>query len=114
MYKRQDLLTLADGDVDGILVEDGVLWHWGSAGFGYETNASSWAWRVSSGEIVNDVSIDGAYGFAAYDNGLVYGNTSDDEETKHLLEDKEMGCSFIHIEPMDCRTRRRCSEPMVW
>ena len=23
----------------------------------------------------NDVSIDGAYGFAAYDNGLVYGNT---------------------------------------
>ena len=85
-----DLLTLADGDVDGILVEDGVLWHWGSAGFGFETNASSWAWRVSSGEIVNDVSIDGAYGFAAYDNGLVYGNTSDDEETKHLLEDKEM------------------------
>ena len=66
------------------------MWHWGSAGFGFETNASSWAWRVSSGEIVNDVSIDGGYGFAAYGNGLVYGNISDDEETKHLLDNKEV------------------------
>ena len=24
-----NLLTLADGDVDGILVDDGALWHWG-------------------------------------------------------------------------------------
>ena len=85
-----DLLTLADGDIDGVLVEEGVLWHWGSAGIGFETNDSSWAWRVPSGEIVNDVSIDGVYGFAAYGDGLIYGNTSDEEETIQLLEDKNI------------------------
>ena len=85
-----DLLTLADGDIDGVLVEEGVLWHWGSAGIGFETNDSSWAWRVPSGEIVNDVSIDGVYGFAAYGDGLIYGNTSDEEETIQLLGDKDI------------------------
>ncbi|MEC7113271.1 MAG: ABC transporter permease, partial [Candidatus Thermoplasmatota archaeon] len=44
-----NLLTLADGDVDGIIVDDGALWHWGAAGLGYETNETSWVWRVQSG-----------------------------------------------------------------
>ena len=85
-----NLLTLADGDVDGILVDDGALWHWGAAGLGFETNETSWIWRVPSGGILNDVSIDGGLGFAAHDEGLVLGNVSDDEETSFIIEDKQM------------------------
>ena len=85
-----NLLTLADGDVDGILLDDGALWHWGAAGLGFETNESSWVWRVPSGKILNDVSIDGGLGFAAYDEGIVLGNVSDDEETTLVVEDKQM------------------------
>ena len=62
----------------------------GSAGFGFETNNTSWVWRVPSGDIINDVSIDQGFGFAAYGDGLVVGNASDDEETTFVLEDKEM------------------------
>ena len=85
-----NLLTLADGDVDGIIVDDGALWHWGAAGLGYETNETSWIWRVQSGGILNDVSIDGGLGFAAHDAGLVLGNVSDDEETSLIIEDRQM------------------------
>ena len=85
-----NLLTLADGDVDGILVDDGSLWHWGAAGFGFETNESSWIWRVPSGGILNDVSIDDGFGFAAHDEGLILGNVSDDQETSFIIEDKKM------------------------
>ena len=66
------------------------MWHWGAAGFGFETNESSWIWRVPSGGILNDVSIDGGFGFAAHDGGLILGNVSDDEETSFIIEDKEM------------------------
>ncbi len=86
----ENLLTLADGDLDGVLVEDGTLWHWGPAGYGFETNNTSWVWRVPNGDIINDVSIDRGFGFAAYGEGLVVGNASDDEETTIVLEDKEM------------------------
>ena len=86
----ENLLTLADGDLDGVLVEDETLWHWGPAGFGFETNNTSWVWRVPSSDIINDVSIDQGFGFAAYGDGLVVGNASDDEETTFVLEDKEM------------------------
>ena len=85
-----NLLTLADGDVDGILVESDALWHWGAAGLGFETDETSWIWRVPSGGILNDVSVDDGLGFAAHDSGLVLGNVSDDEETLLIIEDKEM------------------------
>jgi len=85
-----NLLTLADGDVDGILVDENALWHWGAAGLGFETNETSWIWRVPSGGILNDVSIDGGLGFAAHDGGLILGNVSDDEESSSIIEDKEM------------------------
>ena len=85
-----NLLTLADGDVDGILVEDGALWNWGAAGVGFETNETSWIWRAPSGGILNDVSIDNGLGFAAHDAGLVLGNVSDDEETSLIIENKQM------------------------
>lgn len=85
-----NLLTLADGDLNDVLIEDGTLWHWGPAGFGFETNKTSWVWRVPSSKIINDVSIDGKFGFAAYDGGIAVGNTSDDDETMFLLEDKDI------------------------
>ncbi len=85
-----NLLTLADGDVDGILVDEDALWHWGAAGLGFETNETSWIWRVPSGGILNAVSIDAGLGFAAHDGGLVLGNISDDEETSFIIEDKQM------------------------
>jgi putative ABC transport system permease protein len=82
-----NLLTLADGDLNGIVVEDDTLWHWGPAGFGFETNNTSWIWRVPDGEIINDVSIDGGFGFAAFGEGLVVGNASDEDTTEYVLED---------------------------
>ena len=88
--ESSNLLTLADGDVDGILVESEALWHWGAGGFGFETNQSSWIWRVPSGEILNDVSIHGGLGFGAYGGGIVLANLSDDEETSFVLEDKNV------------------------
>ena len=85
-----NLLTLADGDLNGVMHERGTLWHWGPAGFGYESNNTSWVWRVPSGEIINDVTIDGGLGFAAFDDGLVLGNASDDDATDYIIEEKEM------------------------
>ena len=85
-----NLLTLADGDLNGVMHEDGTLWHWGPAGFGYESNNTSWVWRVPSGEIINDVTIDGGLGFAAFDDGLVLGNASDDDATDYIIEEREM------------------------
>ena len=85
-----NLLTLADGDLNGVMHERGTLWHWGPAGFGYESNNTSWVWRVSSGEIINDVTIDGGLGFAAFDDGLVLGNASDDDATDYIIEEREM------------------------
>ena len=85
-----NLLTLADGDLNGVMHEDGTLWHWGPAGFGYESNNTSWVWRVPGGEIINDVSIDGGLGFAAFDDGLVLGNASDDDATDYIIEEREM------------------------
>ena len=85
-----NLLTLADAELDGVVKEEDTLWHWGAAGIGFETNETSWVWRVPQGEIVNDVSIDGAYGFAAFGQGLVVGNTSDEDETRRLLKDKNI------------------------
>ncbi|MBI98627.1 MAG: hypothetical protein CMB71_00405 [Euryarchaeota archaeon] len=83
--QNSNLLTLADGDIDGLLVENETLWHWGPAGIGFETNITSWVWRVPSGDIVNDVSVDGGYGFAAYDDGLIAGNVST-EDTQIILD----------------------------
>lgn len=85
-----NLLTLADGDLNGVMHERGTLWHWGPAGFGYESNNTSWVWRVPSGEIINDVTIDGGLGFAAFDDGLVLGNASDDDATDYIIEEREM------------------------
>lgn len=84
-----NLLTLADGDLSGLAMDNDSLWHWGPAGFGFETNNTSWVWRVPSGEIINDVSIHGGYGFAAFGEGLVVGNDSSDA-TEYLLEDKDI------------------------
>ena len=42
-----NLLTLADGDLNGVMHERGTLWHWGPAGFGYESNNTSWETAVS-------------------------------------------------------------------
>lgn len=84
--QTSNLLTLADGDIHGLHVEHGTLWHWGPAGLGFETNETSWVWRVPSGNIVNDVSVDGEYGFAAYEGGLIVGNVSSDD-TKEVLEE---------------------------
>ncbi len=85
-----NLLTLADGDLNGVMHEPGTLWHWGPAGFGYESNNTSWVWRVPSGDIINDVSIDGGLGFAAFGDGLVLGNASDDDATDYIIEEREM------------------------
>ncbi|MCH2645284.1 MAG: FtsX-like permease family protein, partial [Candidatus Poseidoniaceae archaeon] len=85
-----NLLTLADGDLNGVMHEDGTLWHWGPAGFGYESKYTSWVWRVPSGEIINDVTIDGGLGFAAFDDGLVLGKVSDDDATDYIIEEREM------------------------
>ena len=84
--QTSNLLTLADGDIDGLLVENETLWHWGPAGIGFETNETSWVWRVPSGDIVNDVSVDGGYGFAAYAEGLIVGSIFT-EETKDVLDE---------------------------
>ena len=84
--QTSNLLTLADGDVDGVFVENETLWHWGPAGIGFETNETSWVWRVPSGDILNDVSVDGGYGFAAYGDGLIVGNVST-EDTQEVLDD---------------------------
>ena len=84
--QTSNLLTLADGDVDGVFVVNETLWHWGPAGIGFETNDTSWVWRVPSGDIVNDVSVDGGYGFAAYGEGLIVGNVST-EDTQEVLDD---------------------------
>ena len=84
--QTSNLLTLADGDIDGLLVEDETLWHWGPAGIGFEINDTSWVWRVPGGDIVNDVSVDNGYGFAAYGEGLVVGNVST-EDTYEVLDD---------------------------
>ena len=83
--QTSNLLTLADGDIDGLLIENGILWHWGPAGIGFEINDTSWVWRVPSGDIVNDVSVDGGYGFAAYGDGLIAGNVST-EDTQEILD----------------------------
>lgn len=86
-----ELLTLADGDVNHIHPEQHAVWHWGSGGIGYERNDSnSWVWRVPSGSIISDVSIDNEYGFAAYDKGLILGNSSDEDSTIRLLKDKDI------------------------
>ncbi len=85
-----NLLTLADGDLNGVVFEDEALWHWGPAGFGFETNNTSWAWRVPDGEIIKDVSIDGQFGFAAFGQGLVVGNTSDEDVTQYVLKDRDI------------------------
>ena len=85
--QTSNLLTLADGDIDDLRIENGTLWHWGPAGLGFETNDTSWVWRVPSGDIVNDVSVDDGYGFAAYGEGLIVGNVST-EDTKEVLEEK--------------------------
>ena len=86
-----ELLTLADGDVNGVVSEEDTIWHWGSGGFGYERNdGESWVWRVPSGSIITDVSIDNGYGFASYDAGLILGNSSDEDTTVRLLKDKEI------------------------
>lgn len=86
-----ELLTLADGDVNHIHPEQHAVWHWGSGGIGYERNDSnSWVWRVPSGSIIADVSIDNEYGFAAYDKGLILGNSSDEDSTIRLLKDKDI------------------------
>ena len=85
-----NLLTLADGDLEGVQVEDETLWHWGPSGFGFETDNTSWVWRVPSGDMINDVSIHQGFGFAAYGEGLVVGNSTDGEETTFVIEDKEM------------------------
>ena len=86
-----ELLTLADGDVNHILSEQDAIWHWGPGGFGYEHNDSEpWIWRVPSGSIITDVSIDHQYGFASYDKGLILGNSSDEDSTIRLLKDKEI------------------------
>lgn len=86
-----ELLTLADGDVNHILSEQDAIWHWGPGGFGYERNDSEpWIWRVPSGSIITDVSIDHQYGFASYDRGLILGNSSDEDSTIRLLKDKEI------------------------
>jgi putative ABC transport system permease protein len=85
--QTSNLLTLADGDIDDLRIENGTLWHWGPAGIGFETNDTSWVWRVPSGDIVNDVSVNDGYGFAAYDEGLIVGNVST-EDTKEVLEEQ--------------------------
>ena len=82
-----NLLTLADGDLNGVAFEQDSLWHWGPAGLGFERNNSSWVWRVPSGDIVNDVSVNGNYGFAAFGDGLVVGNSSDEEVTDYVIEE---------------------------
>lgn len=88
---ESELLTLADGDVSRILSEQDAIWHWGPGGFGYERNDSkSWIWRVPSGSIITDVSIDNQYGIASYHKGLIVGNSSDDDETIRLLKDKDI------------------------
>ena len=84
-----NLLTLADGDVDGILVDDGALWHWGAAGFGFETNESSWIWRVRVGNSQRCLHR-WWLRVRSHDGGLILGNVSDDEETSFIIEDKEM------------------------
>ena len=83
--QTSNLLTLADDDVDGLLIENETLWHWGPAGIGFEINDTSWVWRVPSGDIVNDVSVNGGYGFAAYGDGLIVGNIST-EDTQVVLD----------------------------
>ena len=85
--QTSNLLTLADGDLDDLRIENGTLWHWGPAGIGFETNDTSWVWRVPSGDIVNDVSVNDGYGFAAYGEGLIVGNVST-EDTKQVLEEE--------------------------
>ena len=85
--QTSNLLTLADGDIDDLRIENGTLWHWGPAGIGFETNDTSWVWRVPSGDIVNDVSVNDGYGFAAYGEGLIVGNVST-EDTKQVLEEE--------------------------
>ena len=85
--QTSNLLTLADGDIDDLRIENGTLWHWGPAGIGFETNDTSWVWRVPSGDIVNDVSVNDGYGFAAYGEGLIVGNVST-EDTKEVLEEQ--------------------------
>lgn len=86
-----ELLTLADGDVNHIHPEQHAVWHWGSGGIGYERkDSNSWVWRVPSGSIIADVSIDNEYGFAAYDKGLILGNSSDEDSTIRLLKDKDI------------------------
>ena len=85
--QTSNLLTLADGDLDDLRIENGTLWHWGPAGIGFETNDTSWVWRVPSGDIVNDVSVNDGYGFAAYGEGLIVGNVST-EDTKEVLEEE--------------------------
>lgn len=85
-----NLLTLADGDVDGLALESEVLWHWGPGGFGFETNETSWVWRVPNGDIINHVSVHDGFGFAAYTDGLVLGNSSDDGATDYILEDSNI------------------------
>ena len=84
-----NLLTLADSDIEEIAVEEEILWHWGPAGIGFETNETSWVWRVPSGNILNDASVNSKFGYAAYEQGLVAGNVSS-EKTVRLLEDKEI------------------------
>lgn len=92
-----ELLTLADGDVNHVVSEEEAIWHWGPGGFGYERNDDeSWVWRVPSGSIITDVSIDDGYGFAAYEEGLILGNSSDEDSTIRLLKDKDMVAVELH------------------
>ncbi len=92
-----ELLTLADGDVNQIIGEENAVWHWGSGGIGYERNDNqSWVWRVPSGSIITDVSIDNEYGFAAYDKGLILGNSSDEDSTIRLLKDKDIAAVEVN------------------
>lgn len=88
--QSSNLLTLADGDLSGLVLENEALWHWGAAGYGFEANNTAWAWRVPDGEIISDVSIHNGFGFAAYGQGLVVGNVSNDDETEYLLEDRNI------------------------
>ncbi|RJU96826.1 MAG: hypothetical protein DWC00_02460, partial [Candidatus Poseidoniales archaeon] len=92
-----ELLTLADGDVNHVISEEDAIWHWGSGGFGYERDDNeSWVWRVPSGSIITDVSIDNEYGFASYDEGLILGNSSDEDSTLRLLKDRDMVAVELH------------------
>ena len=73
--------------------EDGTLWHWGPAGLvmSQTTRRGCGEFR---GEIINDVTIDGGLGFAAFDDGLVLGNASDDDATDYIIEERRW--SLLH------------------